>query len=351
MKFSVKTFAPAWGASVMGTAVISVIFFALGKNPAWDQTAVLGSRIFLVVALALAIPVLGITAWKWIRYPQVIKAELAHPTKGAMSVTFAGGFLVLAVALGRAGIDFFGADVAVPIAYAFTLIGGTLSLIIGLIFLASIFAKGDTPAGMITGAWFIPPVVTIVVPLALGPLMTQPSRLSHELFWISWAFLGIGSMLYMAIVAVLIYRSVTRPLPPPALAPTLVIGMGPAGLIGLNLLVLAEAAERIGVDWPTLKDIASYGGVLFWGFGLWWGIASVLVMAMGYGKIPFALSWWGFTFPLGAWVSGGLNIGYAIDSYTIVWISVFGFIVLLAIWAIVSFRTLEGVLDGSIWEG
>ncbi len=349
-KFVVKTFAPGWGASVMGTGVLSPIFSALSKHGILPVFSLIMSQVFLVLAMAVALPVLGVTTWKWLRYPGTVKEELANPVKGAMSVTFAGGFLVLAVAFGRAGMELFGAHLASVLVYLFAAIGGVLALYIGLVFLTDIFVRGNTPRAMITGAWFIPPVVTIIVPIALSPMMTAPTALSKELFWLSWIFLGIGSLLYVVVVSTLFYRTATNPLPPPPLAPSLIIGMGPAGLIGFNLLILAEVAQRLEMPLPSLIETAAYGGAMFWGFGLWWGVASAVVIKRGYKNLPFALSWWGFTFPLGAWVVAGINIGATIGSRTTVVISLLGLVFLLIVWSVVLVKTIRGVVQGSIWE-
>ncbi len=334
----------------MGTGVLSPIFSALALRGFLPEVSRVLALAFLILAIIIAIPVLGVTTWRWIRYTKIAGAELANPVKGAMSVTYAGAFLVLAVGFGRAGMTLFGAEVATFLTYLFTAIGGTLALLIGIVFLTDIFVKGSTPAGMISGAWFIPPVVTIIVPIALRPLMTEPSALANELFWLSWMFLGIGTLLYFAIVAMLFFRSTTVPLPPAPLAPSLIIGMGPAGLVGFDLLILAEISESTGQNLPALVDGAAFGGAFFWGFGLWWGIASLIVILRGYKKLPFVLSWWAFTFPLGAWVVSGINIGSAINSAVVVWISLLGLLALLVIWAVVFVRTLIGVANGSIWE-
>ena len=334
----------------MGTGVLSAIFSALAARDFLPELSKVLAAIFLILAMVVAVPVLGVTTWRWIRYPKVAVAELANPVKGAMAVTYAGGFLVLAVGFGRAGMSLFGVETATFLTYLFTAIGGTLALAIGVVFLTDIFVRGNTPPGMISGAWFIPPVVTIIVPIALSPLMTEPSPLANELFWLSWAFLGIGSLLYFAIVAMLFYRSTTTPLPPAPLAPSLVIGMGPAGLIGFDLLILAEMSQRTEQDLPSLVEGAAFGGVFFWGFGLWWGISSLIVILRGYKKKPFFLSWWGFTFPLGAWVVSGINIGSAVGSGIVIWVSMAGLVVMLGIWAVVAVRTLVGVMNGSIWE-
>lgn len=348
--FALQTFAPGWGAVVMGTGVLAAVSQALAQASVAPAVTALAARVFLVLALLVAIPVLALLVAKWIRFPAAVSAELAHPIKGGMAATFPGAFLVLAVAIGRAGEWLFGQTVTPILVAVLTAVGGTLALIIGLLYLGGMFQRGALATPMITGAMFIPPVVTIIVPTALFPLLDGADPLARELLWVSWAFLGIGSLLYGVVVAALFFRTLTAPLPPAPVAPSLIIGMGPAGLIGLNVYLLAEAGARLGATGDSVVDIAIAVGMMFWGFGLWWGIAAVLVMYRGYDALPFALSWWGFTFPLGAWVVAGVVLAAAAGSAVVGAISLVGAVVLVAVWCLVLVRTLQGIYRGTIWE-
>lgn len=348
-KFSVEDFAPGWGASVMGTGVISSLFSALAKF-GWAP-AVTGAiaQAFLIIALAVAIPVMGTTTYRWLKYPKVVMADLKNPIKGAMFATYAGGFLVLAVGFGRAGMSLFGPAVATVLTYLFTIIGASLALVIGWWFLTDVFVRGDVKVPTITGAWFIPPVVTIIVPTALAPLLQEPTGLHNELLWISWAFLGVGTLLYLVILGVLVFRTATQPTPPAPLAPTLVIGMGPAGLVALDLLLLAEASERMGYSGQPFAMVTIASAAALWGFGLWWGIAAFIVIRRAHPKLQYALSWWGFTFPLGAWVVSGVTLGFVAGSMSVLAISLVGAALLLLVWLYVLVRTAIGIKNGTIW--
>lgn len=350
LRFSVENFAPAWGAVVMGTGVISSSFAMLQNHNVVPDFSSVMAIIFLVVALLLAVPILGLTAWRWIRYPQAVMADMKNPVKGAMSATFAGGFLVLASALGRAGMSLFGAPVATFLVYLFASIGILLTVIIGMLFLTDLLARGDTAPPMITGAWFIPPVVTVVVPVALAPVITTTSRLHMDMYWASWGMLGVGSLLYVIIAATIFYRSTTHSLPPQALAPTLVIGMGPPGLIALDLLLLHEVTVRLGIATTNLASLTENLAMMLWAFGFAWGLAALVVILRGIGRLKFALSWWGFTFPLGAWVVSGLALGFLIDS-PLVWVpSVLGLVIMLVLWAVILVQTARGIKANTIWD-
>lgn len=348
--FSVPDFSPAWGAVIMGTGVISSMFSMLSKHQVYPQLATALAQVFFWCTVLFAVPILGITTWKWIRYSSDVGRDLQNPVKGAMTATFAGSFLVLGVIFGRAGATLFGQPTSTALVYLFAGVGGVLTVFVGLMFLTDLFSRGSTAPPMITGAWFIPPVVTIVIPTALAPVLTGTSPLHLELYWLSWGMLGVGSLLYVIIAATVFYRSVTHNLPPQALAPTLVIGMGPPGLIALDLLLLGHVGQVLGVSTADMSSTINVLAMMLWAFGLGWGVAALVVILRAHGKLAFKLSWWGFTFPLGAWVVSGVALGYEINAWIVKLPSLLGAAILLVIWVFVVIKTGVGIADRTIWE-
>ncbi|MEZ5186804.1 MAG: hypothetical protein R2720_13765 [Candidatus Nanopelagicales bacterium] len=338
MSFRLDTFAPNWGAAVMGTSVVAVATTAIDW-PIWI------GRSLLIIGSVLAIVVLSVTAARWLRHRELAAADLKHPVKGGMTATVAGGMLAWAVAIGRVGEGWLPPDLVTGAVVVLTTIGGLLALVIGWEFTANLFTGEGTPTPQITGAWFIPPVVTIIVPLALVPVALRLPEIAPSLLALGWAFLGMGSILYFVVTAALFMRTVSHPLPPEALAPTLFIGMGPAGLMGLDMVRLAQA----GGD-PAFVSIAVPVATMMWGFGFWWMVSSLLVIRRGYGQLPFSLSWWGFVFPFGAWTVTTIVLANTWDStlFTILaWIST---IILTGLWLVVTARTLAGIRAGTIWS-
>jgi tellurite resistance protein TehA-like permease len=65
-------------------------------------------------------------------------------------------------------------------------------------------------------------------------------------------------------------------------------------------------------------------GLLFWGSGVWWLLMATLLTAAAQrrGLLPFALSWWGFTFPLGAFAAASLRLGGATGLAGVEWIGI-----------------------------
>lgn len=348
-KFQLQAMAPGWGAVVMGTSVISTFFAELVNAGIFPRTSVVLRFVFLGIALLLGIVVVAGLTTRFVLYPKIALADLENPVKGGMAATYAGVFLTLAVSIGRTGGGKVFGPATEAIVGIFGTIGGALALVTGWLYLAGLFAKGNVNPRMITGAMLIPPVVTVITPVALAPLIQPGQEHSLELLLISWLMLGIGTVLYLLISAVLVYRSLTVELPPPPLAPSLFIGVGPAGLIALDIMALTKAASRLGLVDEATAMLSGFVAIGMWGFGLAWLVMSLMIIARGYEKVPFGLPMWAFTFPLGAWSVGGIVLGTSLGSAAVLIIGILGGMALLVTWLVFFVRTIKGVLTGTIF--
>ena len=347
--FDLKSFAPSWGASVMGTSALSVALLAVGEGTSLAGATEVAARVILVIALGMGVLVLGATAARWVTFRTVALADLRHPVKGGMTATAAGALLTLSVAIGKVGPGFLPEPVILPTVTVLAAMGGLLALLIGWEFLAEMFTSQDAALVQMSGAWFVPPVVTIIVPLALLPIISAHPGAAADLVAVAWAFLGMGAVLYLVVTATLFMRSISHPLPAAGLAPTLFIGMGPAGLMGLDLVRLSQVSVKAGVADPSLVSSMLPAATMMWGFGLWWMVAALVVLRRGYARLPFSLSWWGFTFPLAAWTIATIVLGHAWDSGLVAAVGAVATVALLGLWGYVATRTVLGIRSGSIW--
>lgn len=348
--FELRTFAPSWGASVMGTSALAVALLVAGGSGATGSVAQAAARVALVIALVLGGLVLGATAARWLRHADQARADLRHPVKGGMTATAAGALLTLAVAIGRVGPGFLPLGVILPVVTALLVMGAALALLIGWEFLGEVFTSRDAQLAQVSGAWFVPPVVTVIAPLAMLPVVVAHPGAAPDLLALAWALLGMGAVLYLVVTATLFVRSVTHPLPPAGLAPTLFIGMGPAGLLGLDIVRLGQVSVEVGVAEPALLSSLLPVATALWGFGLWWMVSALVVLRRGYVHLPFSLSWWGFTFPLAAWTIATTVLGHAWDSGLLVALGRVATAALVVLWLVVAGRTAAGVRSGAIWS-
>ena len=345
---------PGWFASVMGTAIVAVATY---DNPG-NVTALRGVAHGLGVGLAVLAFALGavlLVAYliRWVRHSRAVLADLRHPMLGAMHATLPGGLLVLAVMTSVIGPDLFPAVAVTPIIAVLAVVGSVLGLVISLAFAYTLFT-GDHPAAAVNGGWFIPPVVTIIIPMALAPLMPHTSPATARLLLaLGYATLGMGFLLFLFTMGLLHDRLVLHPLPPAALAPTVWIALGPVGVGALVPVVLARAGQPVfGAVAPTITMVSQLFATALWGFGLWWLAiaATLLVRYLRAGGLPFHLGWWAFTFPLGAYTVATLTLARAWQAPALEALTALLYLALVGFWAVVTANTVAATRTGRIWQ-
>jgi C4-dicarboxylate transporter/malic acid transport protein len=343
---------PGWFAAVMGTAILAVATY---DNPG-DVAALQGAAhaagvVIAVIAYALAIVLLVAYVARWIRHSDAAIADLRHPVMGALYGTFPGGLLVLAVMTSVIGPSVLSDSTVTAIVAALAVVGGVLALAIGVTF-AYILFTGEAPIAMVNGGWFIPPVVTIIIPMALVPLMPHvSSATSRQLLMLGYALYGMGFLLFLFVMSLLHDRLVLHPLPGAPMAPSLWIGLGPVGVGVLALLALAHGgAPLFGSSAATVTLISQLAATGLWGFGIWWLAAAValLVRYLRAGALPYSLGWWGFTFPLGAFTVATLTLARVWDTSLIEWFGVLLYAGLVTFWVVVSAGTVRGLRTGLV---
>ena len=349
----VQTLHPGWFASVMGTAVLAVITAGnpggtAGLEPLWDVLAV-G---FLLIATVLALVFLGLYAARWISHRGAALADLRNPIPGPLIGTVPGGLLVLSAAYSAAGPIALSDGFARGVATALLAVGAPLAILVGVVWAAEVVDNAPIGLDKVTGTWFLPPVIAVLVPLAGAPLMAD-WPVPQLWVWLGYAFAGAGLLLFLLVAGLVIARLALKGPPPPPLAPAVWIALGPPGAGGVALIRLSEAAEASGVvTGDALRVVTVALATAMVGFAFWWlAFASmVLRRQLSRGGIPFSPAWWAWTFPLGAMTSLTLVLGAQWGSRAV---EVLGVVLLLAtivVWMVVAGRTLLEVRNGTAWE-
>jgi len=350
----VHGFHPGWFGAVMGTAVIGVIAYANPGNSAGLMSTMHGiAAAAVIIAAALAV-VLGVPyIWRWIQHPKSALSDLRHPVVGPLYGTFPGGLLVLAIAIATVGPHYMSAAAVNDIVATLTWIGAPLAFAISVVFGSLLFLNPDIEAPSANGGWSIPPVVNIVIPLALiGVLPTVSPSVARALLFLGYATWGIGLILFVLISSLLFDRLVFHPLPHASLAPSLWIMLGPLGAGGLALLRLGQESSLLwGSAAATVETVSMVVALILWGFGIWW-LVTALILLLRYlfrGGIPFGIGLWAFTFPLGAFTALTLTLSRALNLTFLEDTSVVLFVGLLIFWAVVAVSTVVAVINGKAW--
>ncbi len=346
---ALRYFHPGWFASVMGTGILAV---ATAHSAPFAPF--LGGVALGLWALNTALCLILLVPWiaRWVLYFDEAWADVSHPTRGPFYSTLPIGLLVLGVDFSAIARSYLGTSVAIPIAQGLWVAGTLLAFFFGVLIPFRWFSSPSVAVEQTNGGWFMPPVANIVVPASAAPLIATwgSAALCSFMCLVSFAFFGIGFFLFLIVTVLLIARLIYHPLPHPHLAPTLWIGLGPIGVGSLSLVRLSSTASPLfGAHADAARVFLGLASVSLWGFGVWW-LVSAIVLTVSYLRepFPFAMSWWAFTFPLGAFTVATYLLA---DAYGSAPLRVFGFalwVLLVFFWVVVVVRTAAATYTGAL---
>ncbi len=349
-----RDFHPGWFGAVMGTAVIGIIAsMNPGKFASWANTmryisvgaTVLAAALFVVIA----IPYLS----RWLIHSGAAWKDMRDPVAGPLHGTFPGAILVLAAAVANVGPREISVGATSDIVAGLAVVGVPLALAISLLFAYLLFTLDLPDVRLVNGGWFIPPVVTIIVPVVLLTLLGDVAHLTARLLlFAAYAFWGIGFLLFLLVMGLLHDRLVTQALPPAEMAPSLWIVLGPVGVGTSALIGLGHATpEILGPSAAVMGIVSLLGASILWGFGAWWLLVALMLLGryIRRGGVPYGIGWWAFTFPLGALTLATVALGRAWSLAALADISLAMFVLLVLLWLIVTVRTLDSLAKGTLW--
>lgn len=346
----VRNLGPNWFSSVMGTGIVA-------NAGALLPLPIPGLRTFAttlwILDTVLLAGLLALVAIQLLRYPGDTKRMFRDPAMAQFygappmaMLTVGTGFMLL-------GPPVVGAHAAL-IADAVLWTAGTLTGLASalgiplLMLLAHDFHPRQTSA-----TWLMPLVPGVVAAgasaLLLPHLPTGQERLNFLM--LNYILFGL-SMVPAAIIIVLLYaRLMYHKLCAPTLLPTFWIVLGPVGTsIGaLNLLGTAST-HVLPAAASGLETVGLVYGLLMWGFGaLWLAFSIILTVRAVRRHLPFALTWWAFTFPLGVFVTGTNELAARTGATMFQGAGLALYGLLVAIWVLVAVRTFHGSYRGSLF--
>lgn len=250
--------------TVMGLIGLSIVFFK------FEHTTGLGvplGRSLLYATTVWFAVVMAIYAVKAIRYPAMVKWEFHHPIRVNFFPAISISFLLLSIGFLENG--------SLGIARICWWIGAPLHLVLLLIILSGWFHK-SYDIHSFNPAWFIPVVGPLLVPVA-GVSIAHPE--------ISWFFFATGLLYWILLMAVFLNRIFFHNALPGKLLPTLFILIAPPAVGFIAYIKMTG-------------DLDAFAKILFY-FGVF-TTAMLFTMVDQFRKIPYFVSWWGYTFPLDA---------------------------------------------------
>jgi C4-dicarboxylate transporter/malic acid transport protein len=305
--------------------------------------------------LAAAMLVGLIAAWvvHWTRYPERARAHASNPVMAqfwgapAMALmTVGAGTLVL----GRSVIG----PAAVGIDWVLWLAGTALGLVTAVWIPYLMMTRHDIGSGDAFGGWLMP-VVPPMVSAATGALLiphvgSAQGRLT--LLLACYAMFGISLFASVIIITQVWSRLVTHKPGAAVMVPTLWIVLGPLGQSVTAAGNLGTAAAHV-LPAPYAAGAAVFAllyGVPTWGFAMMWlALAAAITLRTARRGLPFALTWWSFTFPVGTCVTGTISLAARTHLDVLRGASVLLFALLLVAWLVVASRTVCGAASGRLF--
>ncbi|WP_308409538.1 TDT family transporter [Streptomyces sp. A3M-1-3] len=345
---ALRHFGPNWYAPVMGTAIVATAGAALPYG-------IPGLRGACVAFWALSAALLGVVllarAGHWLHHRDQARAHLLDPAVapfyGCLSMALlavGGGTLVV-------GRDVIGEGAAVAVDAALFTVGTGIGLAVAVAIPYLMVVRHQAGPGSASPVWLLP-VVAPMVSAALGPLLVPhlPAGRPREAMLLAcYAMFGLSLLATLLILPLVFARLVHHGPLPLALTPALFLVLGPLGQSTTAVNQLADVAPgAIGDPYAgALGAFAVVYGVPVMGFALLWlALAGAMVVRAARNGMPFAMTWWAFTFPVATCVTGAAGLARYTGLAAFEWLAAALFVFLLAAWAVAGFRTLRGLFSG-----
>ena len=250
--------------TVMGLVGLAIVFFKVQHTLGVEWPLAKG---LLYATSAWFLFLMATYGIKALKYPAEASKDFNHPIRINFFPGISICFLLGAIAYTEAGM--FG------VARTLWWIGTPLHLVLLLVILNGWFHKSYKLQSF-NPAWFIPVVGPILVPV-VGMQYAHPE--------ISWFFFAVGLIYWLTLMSVLLNRIFFHEPMAQKLMPTLFILIAPPA-VGFIAYV------------KMTGDVDAFARILLY-FGIFTGL-MLLTMVEQFRKVPFFVSWWGYTFPLDA---------------------------------------------------
>jgi C4-dicarboxylate transporter/malic acid transport protein len=340
-----REFGPNWFAVVMGTGIVAVAGAELPLR-------VPGLRVFATVVWVLAsVMLIGLTAaWAghWARHPAQARGYAADPVMAqfwgappqALTTVGAGALLLGPGLIGPA---------AVGVDWVLWIAGTGLGLVTTCWVPYLMMTRHEIGADAAFGGWLMP-VAPPMVSAATGALLIPHAPAGQPrltLLVACYAMFGISLLASLIIMPQIWSRLVQHKIGAAAMAPTLWIVLGPLGQSVTVVGNLGRAAPHVlAAPYATGAAVAALlYGVPVWGFAMMWLVLATAITLRtartAGGRLPFALTWWSFTFPVGTCVTGTIALATRSHDLVLRDVSLVLYVLLVLAWLVVSLRTVR----------
>lgn len=345
-----KEIGPNWFASVMGTGIIANAAVGL---PIIGNQLTLGATIVWLLASFFLVILCCTKCWQTITKPHIIRRQLNDPVMAQFFgappmalLTVAGGTLLF-------GHQFMPNNIMLILAWSLWIVGTLTGLLSAVFIPYRLFTRLVVRDDGAFGGWLMP-VVPPMVSAAIGAMFIPHIKdvaMQQTFLYLCYAMFGMSLMAGFIIITLIWSRLAHAGTSGSARVPTLWIVLGPlgqsitaAGALGaVALLVLDNGIAQ------AFNAMALVYGMPVWGFALLWSwVATLLTISALKKKMPFALTWWAFTFPIGTCVTGTSQLALHTQLVFFEYAAILLFVVLIVAWFVAAIGTAKGLKHGTL---
>lgn len=340
---------PNWFAAVMGTGILATAAALIPFDwPLAKELAMLPWVLSVVLLLVIG----AATAVHWVRHPSESRSHLADPTMAPFFGCVPMALLTVGSATLLVGSQAIGIHAAVIVDSILWGLGTALGLLVVVTVPTVMIRRGDLDPSHVYGTWLLAVVPPVVAASAGAPLISHlhAVELQQAMLFGCYAMVGISMFLAALTIALFWYRLIFIDGGPPRMVPTLWIVLGPLGQSVTAVGLLGpHAGELVKAPYGTgLEALGVVYGLPVWGFALaWMAIAALVTLRALRGGLPFSLTWWSFTFPVGTVVTGTAVLAVQTGAREFAWLAVGIFAFLLVAWAVAFANTLRTAWTGA----
>lgn len=303
--------------SVMGLAGLSLAWrlASPGLGQASFAGEIIAEFIGLLSALVFVVLALGYVT-KWLKFPEAVSAEFAHPVAGNFFGTVTIALLLLSAV---------SASYSVLLSEVLWTFGSVLTVLLAFVVVFRLLAGGREDS-LAVPAWLIPGVAALDIAVT-GAHM--PMAWANELNLFA---LAVGSVMAVVLFNRIFARLIHEPVMAKGMTPSLMVMVAP---FAVGFLAYVNV---FGV-------IDHFASLLFY-FGLF--LFVVLALKVFRNAAPFSPGWWAISFPIAALSNAALKYADAKQSVVLTVIA-YGLVVFLTIALAVLFvKTLKMLFDGRL---
>ncbi|MDG4536934.1 TDT family transporter [Streptomyces sp. AV19] len=342
---------PNWYATVMGTAIVANAGATLPLHIAGLHTFAICVWAFSLLLLVLVLTARGIHL---VRHRNQARAHLFDPAVAPFYGCPPMALLAVGAGTALVGKSVLGTNAALAIDWVLWGAGTVLGLLVAVALPYLMITKHDLAPGTTTTTLLLP-IVAPMVSAATGPFLIPhlpPGQPRETMLLGCYAMFGLSLLATMVILPGVWSRLIYHKVGPLLMTPTLWLVLGPLGQSTTAVNSLGDSC--CGATDKRLEDglqvFAVIYGVPVMGFAfLWLALAAAVTLQAFLNHMPFAMTWWSFTFPVGTCVTGIAGLARHTGLKVYIWLAVLLYLLLLATWLITATRTLLGVLRGTLF--